>query len=327
MIRKLTTDEFVTKSDKIHNNFYDYKLFEYINNSTKSIIICPIHGSFEQRPADHMRGQGCKKCYYERKHNQLKKSITIFIEEAINVHGNLYNYSNFAYINNKTRGIIYCRKHGGFEQRPDNHLNGQGCPECKKDTISKSLRSTFEYFRKQAIQIHGSKYDYDNVDYINNHTKVEIVCKKHGIFLQVPNSHLNGSGCKMCSNERNKTNIGGYSNKLFELYPEKKNKHSILYLIELEKDDEHLLKIGITTQVTVYERFRSKNTFNGYKMKCLKTVNGTLFKNFKNEQHLLDIFKAKQRFPSIRFAGWTECISFNYDTKKQIMEFMENIDA
>lgn len=53
-------------------------------------------------------------------------------------------------------------------------------------------------FRK----VHGDKYDYSMVKYVNTRTKVDIYCPKHGMFSQTPNSHRNGSGCKSCGRKK-----------------------------------------------------------------------------------------------------------------------------
>ena len=45
-MKKLTTNEFIEKCKKIHNDRYDYSKFIYINANTKGMIICPIHGEF-----------------------------------------------------------------------------------------------------------------------------------------------------------------------------------------------------------------------------------------------------------------------------------------
>lgn len=58
---------------------------------------------------------------------------------------------------------------------------------------------TTEEFIERAKQIHGDKYDYSKVNYINSHTKICIICPKHGEFLQLPHSHLFGSGCPVCA--------------------------------------------------------------------------------------------------------------------------------
>jgi hypothetical protein len=57
---------------------------------------------------------------------------------------------------------------------------------------------TTEEFINRARAVHGDKYGYDEVVYVNARTKVSILCDEHGRFEQLPNSHLNGQGCKLC---------------------------------------------------------------------------------------------------------------------------------
>jgi hypothetical protein len=57
-------------------------------------------------------------------------------------------------------------------------------------------------FVDRARAVHGDKYDYANVDYVNSKTKIEIICATHGIFYQSPTMHLSGNGCPECYNER-----------------------------------------------------------------------------------------------------------------------------
>lgn len=61
-----------------------------------------------------------------------------------------------------------------------------------------SVRKTKEQFIADAISVHGDKYDYSNVEYKTNATKVCIICPKHGEFWQTPNDHLRGRGCPVC---------------------------------------------------------------------------------------------------------------------------------
>lgn len=42
---------------------------------------------------------------------------------------------------------------------------------------------TTELFIQKAIQVHGNKYDYSKIEYINAKTKIIIICKEHGEFL------------------------------------------------------------------------------------------------------------------------------------------------
>ena len=56
-------------------------------------------------------------------------------------------------------------------------------------------------FIDKAIKVHGCKYIYDKVKYVNAKTKVCIICPEHGEFWQVPPSHLRGKGCPQCGNK------------------------------------------------------------------------------------------------------------------------------
>ena len=79
---------------------------------------------------------------------------------------------------------------------------------------------TTEEFIRRARSIHGDKYDYSKVNYINRRTKVCIVCPIHGEFWQQPESHCNGSGCSKCyHNKRKKLLFGVGVNDLEGGYP------------------------------------------------------------------------------------------------------------
>src|SRR5690606_3051302 len=68
-------------------------------------------------------------------------------------------------------------------------------------------KRTTEDFISEAKETHGNKYDYKLVNYINNHTKVLIVCKQHGEFWQNPYSHLVGHGCRKCAKIVERDNV------------------------------------------------------------------------------------------------------------------------
>ena len=168
--KKLTTDIFTQRSNVIHNNFYDYSKVEYINSATKVKIICPIHGEFEQRPSDHLKGSGCAKCGFYK--NTRKKSPDKFIEEAKNIHRNLYDYSKVDYVGSSFKVKIICPIHGEFLQNPDVHLRGCGCPAC--GVFKNTCKKNTEDFIKRSTKIHNEKYDYSLVEYDGNKKKVKI---------------------------------------------------------------------------------------------------------------------------------------------------------
>ncbi len=62
-------------------------------------------------------------------------------------------------------------------------------------------QKTTEEFIDQANTVHGDTYDYSKVEYVDSNTKVQIICRKHGEFLQTPNDHLMGAGCPQCGLE------------------------------------------------------------------------------------------------------------------------------
>ena len=169
---------------------------EYTNATTKVCIICPIHGEFWQRPNCHLNGQGCPYCC-----GNVKGSSETFIEKAKKIHGDKYDYSKVEYINNRTKVCIICPKHGEFWQNPHEHLNGYGCLLCGQEISKNSRRLELNEFINRAKQIHGNKYDYSKVKYVNYDTPICIICPKHGEFWQMPHSHLNYHACPKCANE------------------------------------------------------------------------------------------------------------------------------
>ena len=124
-----------------------------------------------------------------------------FIKKAIEKHGDKYNYTKVDYKDNKTKVCIICPKHGEFWQKPSDHTNGHGCPKCKGEATGERCRLSKEDFIKKANEKHEGKYDYTKVKYVNNKTKVCIICPEHGEFWQAPSQHLQGQGCPKCRNE------------------------------------------------------------------------------------------------------------------------------
>lgn len=202
MAKKLTTEEFIQRANEIHNNFYDYSKTKYVNAQTKVIITCLEHGDFEQRAAHHLSGHGCKKCANILTGQSKVSNLEVFIQKANNVHNFKYDYSKAIYKNARTKVEIICPEHGSFWQTPDQHLRGHGCPKCAFEKNSNLKRSSTKKFIEKAREIHGNKYSYDKVTYINNHTKVIITCPIHGDFEQRPSDHLANRGCAKCKNSK-----------------------------------------------------------------------------------------------------------------------------
>ena len=187
---KSDTADFVRKAIIKHGDKFDYSQVIYVDVTTPVTIICKIHGEFSQSPNNHLNGQGCFKCG----HNMTIFNTEQFKEEAKKVHGFKYCYSKSVYSKMGEKLTIRCETHGEFEQTPSNHItHKQGCQQCAGNYVS-----TLAEFVDKTKKIHGDKYLYGKVVYVNNHTKVLISCPEHGDFEQTPHNHLWGYGCVLC---------------------------------------------------------------------------------------------------------------------------------
>jgi hypothetical protein len=123
---------FLDDAKKAHGDKYDYSRVKYTNALTNVTIICPSHGPFDQKPANHIRDAGCSKCGDESAALIRTRTTKEFTQEAKEVHGSLYDYSKVAYKTSHVHVEIICLVHGSFWQSPVNHVRGNksGCPGC-----------------------------------------------------------------------------------------------------------------------------------------------------------------------------------------------------
>lgn len=133
----LDTETFIAKARELHNDKYDYHKTLYKNIDSKVIIICPIHGEFTQAPKHHLNGMGCDMC--ARKvagksiSEKMRKDKEYFIKRAKEIHGDLYDYSLVDYKSIHKKVKIICKRCGThFEQAPEVHYRGAGCPQCSE---------------------------------------------------------------------------------------------------------------------------------------------------------------------------------------------------
>jgi len=69
-----------------------------------------------------------------------------------------------------------------------------------------TIRATKDQFIEKSRKVHCDRYDYSKVEYVNSKSKVTIICKIHGEFLQVPSDHyLSGCGCQECDTTKRLT--------------------------------------------------------------------------------------------------------------------------
>ena len=216
MTKRLTKDEFVERARKVHGDKYDYSRVNYTNYDGKVTIVCPIHGKFEQTVSNHLSGKGCPTCGITSRVEKKTKSKESFISASNNLYGNKYDYSLVSYVNRKTKVNIICNQCGTiFSQTPNEHINGHcGCPICKTTNKRDLFAKTKDDFIKQAKEIHGNKYDYSKVVYVNARTKVLLTCPVHGEFYIRPYRHINEKrGCQHCKFSKGEDEITIYLKK------------------------------------------------------------------------------------------------------------------
>lgn len=181
---------------KFGDKFLLHKV-EYINSSTKVIIVCRDHDEFTMTPNNLLHSKhACPKCRSETPREYLKTTAE-FIAKATLLHGDIYDYSKTLFVKLSDVVVITCPKHGDFEQIADLHLKKCGCKNC---TLSQgTLRYSQTSFLEAAKLIHGDRYDYSETVFKNGHSPVTIICQRHGQFQQEASGHLTGStGCRQC---------------------------------------------------------------------------------------------------------------------------------
>lgn len=210
---------------------------------------------------------------------------------------------------------IYCKdKYGLLDFLPDDLLRG------KIPTINSSVFPNL-YFANQAKEIHGEKYNYENVDYQGLSVKIEIICPIHGKFYQLPNSHLRGNGCEKCGFDRTAKHrrenpcgfkwgdweVAGYRSKHFDAFK--------LYVIRCFNENECFYKIG-KTFTTVEFRFNGNDKMP-YQYEILQEIKGTPKEICELEVRLQNLNKINKYQPNLKFRGSQECFKLIYTPTKQ----------
>jgi hypothetical protein len=175
---KLTTNEFINRSNIIHNFSYDYSKVDYKGYCIPITIICPEHGEFLQKPDGHLAGKGCQYC------SGHKLNTKIFIEKAIKIHGDRYDYSKVNYIHNEIKLLIVCKIHGEFLQNSCEHLKGKGCPKC---SMSKGENIIKKYLIKNKIDFVFQKM-FNDCKYIST-LRFDFYLPTHNILIEFDGIH------------------------------------------------------------------------------------------------------------------------------------------
>lgn len=271
--RLKTPQDFMDDAIALHGGRYNYSKVVYKGSKTKVIIGCSEHGDFEQLPRAHLQGSGCPACGDQAGVEKRQKTNKEFIDAAVKVHGNTYDYSKVEYKGAFDKIRIICPDHGVFEQAPTNHLSGNGCPACKSE---KMLLST-DTFIERAINVHGDKYDYSKTEYVHGRKPIIIICPEHGQFTQRAGTHLEGKGCPLCSERGFKHDMPG-----------------LLYYLRVTSPVRTVYKIGVTNR-SVEERFEE---WDRNKITIIKTWDFAVGRDaYEKEQAIL------KEYEQFRYTG------------------------
>lgn len=245
MAKKISSEEFITRSNNIHNNKYDYSKVEYVNNKTKVCIICPEHGEFWQPPKNHLLGQGCPICGEEIARKCKKNDYQKFIDRFIKTFGDIaeFPYINDEYENRNSTITYVCKKCGKAHKKVASYIfaNKTIC-ECyrvkeprqnivfeHKPIISSKLISA-DVIESRIKELYPTIEMIGKNDYKNTSTKVLFRCTScNNEFYRKPNTFLCSklkTPCPICTKkqlhkEKTKTNED-FINDIAKIYGEGK---------------------------------------------------------------------------------------------------------
>lgn len=161
-----------------------------------------------------------------------------------------------------------------------------------------------QYFTSCVREIHGNKYSYDKINYINKKNKVIITCLEHGDFEQLPSNILTTNGCLKCANEDKSG--GWYKNPL------NYDKAAIMYILQISGNGESFMKYGVTTNISKRISSIKGGSAENYKVEIIKKISGTVKYCYALEQRFKKLIKKNTMkysiyIPKIHFCGKYEC--------------------
>lgn len=138
--------------------------------------------------------------------------------QVTQTHGDRYGLELVEYTGADNIVTTICHQHGPFEIAAKYLKMGQGCVKCSYISSARKNSINTEEFIEKAKKVHGDRYDYSSVEYLNANTQVELTCKIHGKFSQIPYNHLMGKGCIHCGWENSKLSRVLYLEQVLERF-------------------------------------------------------------------------------------------------------------
>jgi len=313
--------KFIEKSKKVHGDKYNYDKVIYVKSNQNVIITCPIHGDFEQTPANHKRGAGCYDCGLEKLRQHFKLSQEEVRKRSFDKFGIDFKIDLTNYKNINSIVVFYCPIHGMFEDKISNHLASEdGCPTCFEDKDRPSWnRLSVEENMKVLKELYGDSYHFFSEDIDISANKVRFWCYRHKRFHSTKLGHLRyGYACPECGNE---TKVGFYTKCLMErekeYYSQDQNN---IYIFKLENG---LHKIGIAKMPNA-RNSQVKNQSGYEQSEVIYTKSGSTYNCFYLEQELHEVLKVSRKVFDYKWAGYTEVFCIDEGVVQDVIHKIED---
>lgn len=181
---------------------YDYSKVEYKGATSKINLYCKEHGDFEITPQGLFKGRTCPTCTERDRRLKSTKPNDTFIKQLQEISPQ-YDYSKVVYINSTEKVEVICREHGSFFISPRELLRGCGCTKCYNERRGKSLKLTYDEFKKKLLEQDKGHLSIKDEDYKDSSSPLVFTCSIHGVqhTNKAYNLITSRYGCPKCGNE------------------------------------------------------------------------------------------------------------------------------
>ena len=256
--------DFIDDARSIWGYKYDYSLVDY-KGSHIEVLIKYDDVIYRQKPVLHLLGYNCER--------DIIKNQEDFLRKCYDKHGDKYDYSLVEYTGSQNKvKIIFEGKI--YEQKAGAHIHSSGLVE------KVILKKTTKQFIKESNEIHNFRYDYSKVDYVNNQTKVIIICPIHGDFEQVSSSHLSGAGCPHCMESKGERKISKFLDQKNIEYVRQKKFDDCIGLRYKLPFDFYLPKYRIAIEFDGKQHYEPMEYFGGLESYNRLKVNDKIKNNY-----------------------------------------------
>ena len=268
--------DFIDDARSIWGYKYDYSLVDY-KGSHIEVLIKYDDVIYRQKPVLHLLGYNCER--------DIIKNQEDFLRKCYDKHGDKYDYSLVEYTGSQNKvKIIFEGKI--YEQKASAHIHSSGLIE------KVILKKTTKQFIKESNEIHNFRYDYSKVDYVNNQTKVIVICPIHGDFEQVSSSHLSGAGCPHCMESKGERKISKFLDQKNIEYVRQKKFDDCIGLRYKLPFDFYLPKYRVAIEFDGKQHYEPMEYFGGLESYNRLKVNDKI-KNDYCEDNFIELIRIR----------------------------------